>query len=222
MPLSELIKSEHSFLNTQHNCRDAITLMEDEMLQQMPLLDESTQQYIALIQYKDVLDWQDEQQLLVHTSLLNYKPAISANAHPFDALKVMRNNELAILPVLDKQQAYLGYLTREDLINYLGQQTAIEQEGAIIVVEVAQKDLSFAEIARICESEQVPIWSMHSYVLPESGRVEITIKTNSVHVSGLVQSIERHNLQVTAVFGDQSRDTDIEDRYDLLMTYLNM
>lgn len=222
MPLSELIKSEHSFLNTQHTCGDAIALMEDEMQKQLPLLDQSTMQYLALIHYQDVLDWHDAQQLLIHTSLLNFKPAILANAHPFDALKVMRNNQLAILPVLDKQQVYLGYLTQEDLINYLGQQTAIQQEGAIMVVEVAQKDLSFAEIARICESEQVPIWSMHSYIIPETGRVEITIKTNSVHVSGLVQSIERHNFQVTAVFGDQSRDTDIEDRYDLLMTYLNM
>ena len=99
MPLSELIKSEHSFLNTLHTCGDAIALMEDEMQKQLPLLDQSTMQYLALIHYHDVQDWHDAQQLLIHTSLLNFKPAILANAHPFDALKVMRNNQLAILPV---------------------------------------------------------------------------------------------------------------------------
>ena len=198
----------------------ALVLMEENNLTQLPLVLED--KYMALIQENDVLDLDNTDAQLNAADLLNYKPAVFANGHPFEALRVAHQQNLSIVPVINNENTYLGSITRNDLIKYIAENSGLDSPGGILVLEIEPRNYSLNEIARICESEDVTIISTQLFTNRVSGKIEVTIKTNRSDLSAVVQSFERHEYVVKEVFGEQGAHEDMLDRYKLLMNYINM
>ncbi len=198
----------------------ALSLMEENNLTQLPLVAE--QKYMALIQENDVLDWDTPESPLSKASFLNYRPAVFASGHPFEALRVAHQHNLAVVPVVDNENTYLGAITKDELLKYITENSGVDNPGGIIVIEVAPRDYSLSEIARICESEQVIIIATQLMTNKASGKLEITLKANRNDLQGLASSFERHNFVVKELYGEQSNFEDMQDRYKLLMNYINM
>lgn len=198
----------------------ALFLMEENNLTQLPLVLEH--KYLSLVQENDVLDLDNANALLNTTDLLDYKPAVFANGHPFEALRVAHQQNLSIVPVIDKENTYLGAITRDDLLKYIAENSGLDSPGGILVLEIEPRNYSLHEIARICESEDVIIISTQLFTNRASGKIEVTIKTNKTDLQAVVQSFERHNYVVKEVFGEQSSHDDMLDRYKILMNYINM
>ena len=194
--------------------------MEENNLTQLPLVLED--KYLSLVQEADVLDLTNTDILLDTSDFLDYKPAVFAGGHPFEALRVVHQENLSIVPVIDKENNYLGAITRDDLLKYIAENSGLDTPGGILVLEIEPRNYSLHEIARICESEDVIIISTQLFTNRESGKIEVTLKTNRTDLQGVVQSFERHNYIVKEVFGEQSMHDDMLDRYKTLMNYINM
>jgi acetoin utilization protein AcuB len=50
----------------------------------------------------------------------------------------------------------------------------------------------------------------------------MTIKVNKTNISSVVASLWRNDYVVKATFRDGGAQSDIQDRYDLLMNYLDL
>ena len=198
----------------------ALVLMEENNLTQLPLVLED--KYMALIQENDVLDLDNTDAQLSAADLLDYKPAVFANGHPFEALRVAHQQNLSIVPVINNENTYLGSITRNDLLKYIAENSGLDSPGGILVLEIEPRNYSLNEIARICESEDVTIISTQLFTNRASGKIEVTLKTNRNDLSAVVQSFERHEYVVKEVFGEQGAHEDMLDRYKLLMNYINM
>jgi acetoin utilization protein AcuB len=198
----------------------ALFLMEENNLTQLPLVAED--KYMALVQENDVMDWDTPESPLSKASFLDYRPAVFATGHPFDALRIAHQHKLSVVPVVNNENTYLGAITRNDLLNYIAENSGLDNPGGIVVIEIAPRDYSLAEIARVCENEEVTIISTQLHTNPASGKLELTLKTNRTDLQGLVDSLERHNFRVKEVYGEQAHFEDIMDRYNLLMNYINM
>src|ERR1043165_5751509 len=198
----------------------ALVLMEENNLTQLPLVLEN--KYMALIQENDVLDLDNTDAQLSAADLLDYKPAVFASGHPFEALRVAHQQNLSIVPVINNENTYLGSITRDDLLKYIAENSGLDSPGGILVLEIEPRNYSLNEIARICESEDVIIISTQLFTNRVSGKIEVTIKTNRNDLSAVVQSFERHEYVVKEVFGEQSGNEYMMDRYKLLMNYINM
>jgi acetoin utilization protein AcuB len=198
----------------------ALFLMEENNLTQLPLVLED--KYMALVQENDVMDLANADNQLNSSDILNYKPAVLATGHPFEALRVAHQQNLSIVPVVDKENTYLGSITRNDLLKYIAENSGLDSPGGILVLEIEPRNYSLHEIARIAESEDVTIFSSQLFTNRVSGKIEVTIKTNRNDLQGLVQAFERYNYVVKEVFGDQTAHEDMLGRYQLLMNYINM
>ena len=198
----------------------ALFLMEENNLTQLPLVVEH--KYMALVQENDVLDLDNTVSPLSAGDLFDYKPAVFASGHPFEALRVAHQQNLSIVPVVDNQNTYLGSITRNDLLKYITENSGLDSPGGILVLEIEPRNYSLHEIARICESEDVIIISTQLFTNRDSGKIEVTIKTNRNDLAGVVQAFERYNYVVKEVFGEQNSHEDLLDRYKLLMNYINM
>jgi CBS domain-containing protein len=152
----------------------------------------------------------------------DFRPAISINAHPFEAMRIMHLHQLSILPVINEENEYAGCLSQERLMQYLIESINIDVLGGIIVLEMEPRNYSLAQIARICENEQVIILGLQAKTNPNSSKLEVTIKTNSTDLSAVVQAFERYDYSVVDTFGDTKIENDTSDRYRLLMNYINM
>jgi acetoin utilization protein AcuB len=198
----------------------ALLLMDENNFTQLPLV--ADDKYMALVQENDVMDWEAPESPLSAAGFLNYRPAVFSTGHPFEALRIAHQHNLSVVPVVNSENTYLGAITRNDLLNYITENSGLDNPGAIIVLELAPRDYSLAEIARICENEEVLIISTQLHTNTTSGKLELTLKTNRTDLAAAISSFERHNFAVKEVYGEHSNDTDIMDRFNLLMNYINM
>ena len=142
--------------------------------------------------------------------------------HIYDALQYMDAQQLQLLPVLDKENHYLGVLTYRDLLSAINETMGNKGAGAIIVLELGVHDLSFSHIAHIFESENIRILHTAIREIPNTTKLELTIKVDKQHIASVVASLWRFDYVVKATFNDGSQDSDIKERYDILMNYLNL
>jgi CBS domain-containing protein len=220
MRIEQLISPIIPTLELTDTGNRALSLMEENNISHLPLIAE--QQYKALVHENDVMDWEMPESPLSKADFLNYRPAVFANSHPYDALRIAHQHNLSIVPVIDSSNLYLGSITRHELLSYITESSGLDNPGAIIVLELDPRNYTLVDIARICENEDVAIISTQLRSNSATGKAEITIKTNRMDLRGVISSFERHNYVVKAVYGEQNSDEDMQDRFDLLMNYINM
>lgn len=189
-------------------------------LQQIPIV--ANTHYFGILDAKDLLNLLPESNQLDTHLFESFRPAININAHPFEALRIMHQHQLSILPVINEDNEYAGSLSQDRLMQYLIESINIDVVGGIIVLEMESRNYSLAQIARICENEQVIILGVQAKTNAVSSKLEVTIKTNSTDLSAVVQAFERYEYTVVDTFGDTKIENDTSDRYRLLMNYINM
>ena len=220
MASQELIAASIPTLLPTDSGSRALLLMEQNNIEHIPVVADDL--YLALVQENDLLEWDNAEDELSKSDLLRYSPAINVNAHPYEAIKVSNDQNLSIVPVVDNENHYLGAITRDKIIAYLAEYTGLEVPGGILVLEISPLDYSLYEIARICESEEVVILNTQLYNNAATEKMELTIKTNRTNVDGLAETLERFGYTVKKVYGKHANKDNMMDRYNLLMTYINM
>ncbi len=198
----------------------ALHLMEENNVTHLPLVIDK--KYTALIQEHVLIDWPTPESPLSMAGFLDYRPAVFASGHPFDALRVAHVHNLDIVPVVDNVNTYLGSITRNNLLHFITENSGLDHPGGIIILEIAPRNYSLAEIARICENEDVTIISTQLYTDTESGMLHITLKTNRSDLSSVSSSFERYGYVIREVFGAALNQDHMLDRYKLLMNYINI
>lgn len=198
----------------------ALNIMEESHMTQLPLVQED--KYLALIHENDVLDWDMPEYALDKASFLNYRPAVFANGHPFDALRIAHQQNLSIVPVIGNDNKYIGAITRDALLKYVTENSGVDNPGGILVLEMEPRNYSLTEIARICENEDVLVISSQITNNATTGLLEVTLKTNRTNLEPVISSFERHDYQIKEVFGAQVGQEDLMSRYNLLMNFINM
>lgn len=219
MNLQLITSAAVPFLQLQDTGNSALALMEENNLSQLPLVTNDV--FVALVQESDLLDWHTPEEPLEHAAFLTFKPAISALGHPFEAMLLMHDMNLNVLPVIDGEHKYLGCITRDGLLKYITENSGINTPGGILVLEIAPRNYTLVEIARICENEDVII--MNAQVHPnETGMLQVTLKLNRSALDAVVSSFERHGYLVREEYGEVIDNDDISGKYNLLMNYINM
>ena len=219
MNIDQLISPAVPVLLPTDTGSHALEVMDDDSFTELPVVSEDS--YVALVQEHDLLDWKAPQDALSTSPFLNYRPAIPASAHPFEALRIVHQMNLSVLPVIDHEQKYVGSVTKDKLLAYMTENSGIENPGGIIVLEIPPRNYTLYEIARICENEDVIILNVQVFT-NEQGQLEVTLKLNRSSLDAVVSSFERHKYRVKEVYGDENKKDDITDKYNLLMNYLNM
>ncbi len=219
MNVDQILSPSVPILSTEDTGDKALALMEDSHLSELPIVHD--EHYMGLVRESDLLEWADTETKVGDEDVLNFKPAIPVSSHPFEALRVMYQMSLSVLPVVDQDQKYVGSVTPESLMVYMAQSSSVEHPGGIIVLEVAPRSYSLFELARICENEDVMVLNMQSRTTA-AGMLEVSLKLNKSVLEPVVSSFERHGYNVKEVYGEQNNNEDIETKYNLLMNYINM
>jgi acetoin utilization protein AcuB len=131
--------------------------------------------------------------------------------------------KLSVVPVLDNNLYYKGVITANDLIKHIAGISSMDQPGAIIVLELIERDYTLSQIAQIVEGNNIKVLSMYITSPSESTKLEVTLKLNSNDLTSLIRTFERYNYDVKSwVASSDSIDQFYQERFDLLMKYLNI
>ncbi|MBI1182961.1 CBS domain-containing protein [bacterium] len=140
----------------------------------------------------------------------------------FDVLKVFVETGFSALPVIDENSNLLGVLRTMDVVNYLSRTLSINNPGAFITLQLGQNDYNLQEISRIVESNNARILSLHFEPVSEEGVLICTLKINQRDLSHILATFDRFNYKYLAHSSVSEHDDGLQERYNLLMKYLNI
>lgn len=141
--------------------------------------------------------------------------------HVYDLVKAAADFQLSAVPIIDGTGNYVGVVSIYCLVRELAKISAINDPGAIIVLEVPQKDYSLSEISQIVESNDALIMSANVTSTPDSTKLDVTLKINRNNIEGIMQAFSRYEYVVSASYHQAGYGDMMRNRYDELMRYLN-
>ncbi|MDP5172457.1 MAG: CBS domain-containing protein [Bacteroidia bacterium] len=221
MIVSELISDYVPSVTSGDSATRALNWMNEFKLSQLPVVDD--RKFQGLITENDLLDADNLEASVGEIKFSGWDSAfIYEGNHVYDALDLMFNLKLEVLPVLDEESMYLGVITFRELAPYLGRLFAVHQPGGILVLEIPKNGYSLSEIGRITESGDAKVLSLYLWAHPEGHVVWVTLKLNVEDLSRVVAAFERFDYTVVRIYHKVEPLDDYRRNIDALMNYLNM
>ena len=157
-------------------------------------------------------------------SLIGAEPVfVSQNAHVFEATKVLMDNHLTTLAVVSEDAKYIGLVRRYELFDRFARMLATQESGAIVALEVAERDVSLSQIIYLFEQNDVRVLSLSTEKMdPIEETIAVTVKVNVRDVSRVKALLEHNGYKVVAAFGEDEDDQELFDRVQEFMRYLEV
>ncbi|MES2798871.1 MAG: CBS domain-containing protein [Bacteroidota bacterium] len=214
----ELITQEIPPLKASDTGEKALEWMDELKVTHLPVLKKGN--FVGLISESDLLDKmslnENLDQLFDHLP----RPYVYADAHIYEIMKRIADHKISVLPILDKEEKYLGCTSIYHLLTVFANTGSIKETGGIIVVEMNAADYSMAKIAQIVEGNGAKILSSYIMSAVDSTKVELTLKINQIELSSIIRTFERYDYVIKETYQKSSSDDDLQDRFDSLMYYL--
>lgn len=209
-------------LKTSDSVQIGLDRMIEFRVSHLPIVND--QQFLGLITSDDLIEAVDRTLQVggLSLSLSFHQSFVHEWQHVYDSIRLLDEQKLSVVPVVDKNNNYLGVISVYAMMRYVSVVTASKEPGAILVLGISNRDNSMTHIAQIIESDNVQILSSYVESFPDSTKLEITLKLNRVEVSTVVASLIRHNYTIRGVFNDSKSNEGAMDRYDQLMNYLDI
>lgn len=138
-----------------------------------------------------------------------------------DVLKAFAAHNCNIIPVLNRDNQYLGYYELADIMGIFNETPFLNEAGGIIVIEKEAKDYSFSEISQIVESNGSRIYGIFISAL-EGSRIELTLKISQEGINNVAQTFRRYNYVVLSQHDEDKFMEDLKERSGYLDKYLNI
>jgi hypothetical protein len=138
-----------------------------------------------------------------------------------DILEAFALHNSNIMPVLGKDNAYIGYYELSDIMSLFNDTPFLNEAGGIIVIEKEQREYSFSEICQIVESNNAKILGV--FISKMDGEmVQATIKIGHIGMNAIVQTFRRYNYHIVSNHEEDRFLEDLKDRSNYLDKYLNI
>lgn len=219
MIAAEFISQVVAPLKTSDTGEQALTIMNVYHVKHLPIVNNEV--LLGTISEQDILN-HDLSEPLGSYGLSLIKGFVNKDDHLFEVMGKMANTKLTTIPVVDDNGVYQGIITQEDLIQYYAESFSFREPGSILVLDMRKRDYSLAEISRIVEAEDVAILSTFLTSNNDNDDVIVTLKINTQDAQRAIAALKRHEYNIKASFAEVNYLEDLKDRYDALMSYLNV
>lgn len=219
MLASQIIQSGFPAINLFDKVSFALQLMDEYDVLHLPVLSE--EKYAGLISKDDLLD-ADESSLVASCEASLLQLSIKGEEYFLTALKIVADNELSLLPVVNPQSELTGVIAAKDLLRRVSLFIGNEERGGVIVLQVEKRNFSFGEVNRLVETNDAYITQVNTYTEADTGLVIVTLKVNKVEVSDIVATFQRYEYVVRYYFGEETYANELKENYNHLLSYLNM
>lgn len=138
-----------------------------------------------------------------------------------DTFETFAQNQSNILPVLNSENKYLGYIELSDILHQFNETPFLNEPGGIIVLEKGSLDYSFSEIGQIIESQNARIAGMF-VSFQENDLTQITIKVNTSSLNEILQTLRRYGYTIISEHQEDLYSKSLKERSRYLDKYLNI
>lgn len=220
MTAGQLVDLELPYLETVDTLDKAIGFMDEFKLSHYPVINGAL--FIGLIYEEDAYELDDWSKTIAQSKIRLPEISIGVNEHFLTAVNKIEISKLSCLPVVDEQNAFMGLLTRDRVVNVFGNSSIVQDQGGVIEIEMATIDYYLTEITRIVENTGMKILGTYIRSNPDANKIVLTIKLNKPEVETVISALDRFGYNVLASYQSKSENSDMQNRYDNLMNFLNI
>lgn len=206
-------------LKTSDTGVEALGLMSEFNLSHYPIV--NNEQLLGLISDEDIIGNSIEEPIGSYSLSLS-KAYAKENDHLYEVLGLLGESKLTIIPVVDNEDNYLGIITQNDLLNYFAESGSFTEPGSVMVLEIPKRDYSMSEISQIVESEGGVILSSFINTNLDESIVDVTLKINKHNIAAIISNFERYSYKIKFTMQEEEIFDAAKERYDSLMSYLNV
>ena len=206
-------------LRTSDTGEEALGMMNDFYIRHLPVV--NNEQLLGLMSEDDILGY-DVEEPIGSYGLSAPTPCVRLKDHIYEVMRMLAEYRLTVIPVIDDAGNYSGLITLEDLMRFFADTASFRDPGCIIVLEMTRLDYSLSEIARIVESENAVILNAFVNSYPDSAAIDVTLKINRQEILSILNTFERYDYTVKASFNEAEYMDSLRERYDALISYLNV
>ncbi len=126
-----------------------------------------------------------------------------------------------IVPVINKNEKYLGYISYEDVFQELSKYPLFSESGAVLTVEVPTKRYSMTEIANIIESNNAKLYGSFISEMTEDF-VRVTLKIGNENLSSIDATFQRYDYKIVEKFYNDEKTDMLKDRFGFLQKFIEI
>lgn len=220
MLIKDTIEYELPFLYSYFSVADAINWCE-QYNSKFAFINDENKILIGYVSLAELYELDDS--LTISTiELHEFKYRIFETQHVFELLKICSTLDSYILPILSLQNKIIGFCNPEKILQQYLENNPLSDEGGTIILSVNSNDYSLSEISKIVESNGATILNVTLNFNTQTQKIEVTLKINRTDLKNIEATFERYQYQIINVFHQSEYDSQIRDRIDNLLKYLQV
>lgn len=215
----EILTKDIPSIKTDTSGTQAQAIMDDLKIKHLPVIEKG--KYVYLLSEKDLFEMEDIENNIGNSSV--YAPYVYKKTSILEVLRIMNNDNLSYLPVINQEGGLEGGITLPALMEGLNEICNAASDGALIAIETNLQDYVLSQIIHLIESNNARILAFFSYFVSETSKHILLIKIDLEDASPILRSLERFNYNVK-YYAQKHILTDetMKNRLDELMYYLEM
>jgi CBS domain-containing protein len=219
MTAAELITTQLPVLQLTDTAADALHKMQEHRLSEIPVINGN--QLAGLVREEEVEDAAPDSLLSLLEDDFD-RSAVRPGDFFLSLLKLMRQRDLQLVPVVEEERGYLGAVTVTALLQAAAQYTSSGEPGGVIILQLLPHQFSISEIGRIVESNDARVIHLNTWTESATGHLMVAIKVNKTEIQDILASLERYEYTVVRFFGENQSEDVLRMNFDHLMNYLRM
>ena len=217
MYITEYLSNEIKPGKVNSSPSQLLEVVQENKLTHLPLF--KGLDFVGNISEEDLIELSIDDEKVDYTSYLE-SFYLSESSTLLDAIQMMYTNQANILPIINEQSRYVGFITEMDIINTFANFPFVAAQGVSMLVSIAEKDLSMTAISNIIEVNNGKILGM-MIVGNKEDSVYVLLKFSSSNLLAIGETFERYGYQVIQKFYNDEKQELLQSRYAQLLKYMN-
>lgn len=216
--ITDYINNDYKPLESKDLVGTVCDFFDEVSFSHFPVVEESV--YIGCISSDDIYTFDKEK------PIYHYRYAMEGffarnNMIWMDVLEVFAKNQTNVVPVLDENNAYVGYYEIQDIIRLFNETPFLKEPGGIVVVGKPAADYSMSQIVQIVESNNGKVLGVF---ISEAtiDTVQVTVKISLGAMNEILQTFRRYNYEIVSEHQEDAYLNSLKERSDYLDKYLNL
>ncbi|QCX53162.1 CBS domain-containing protein [Elizabethkingia sp. JS20170427COW] len=138
-----------------------------------------------------------------------------------DSIRILKSFNANVIPIINSEEKYLGSISIVNIFQEFSQYPFFWENGAILIVEVDEREYSMTEIAKIVEGNNAKFYGAFIYHC-DQGKIQVVVKVSRDNLSSIDETFDRFGYRVVHKFYSDLRDELLKDRLGFLQKYMEI
>lgn len=147
--------------------------------------------------------------------------AILEDNNMMDSIRLFYTFSANVIPVINKNEKYLGYITCEDIFQNFSRYPLFSETGAILTIETPARKYSMTEIANIVESNNSKFYGGFITFMSDEV-IHVTIKISNENLSSIDATFDRYDYRIVEKYYSDEKSDLFKDRFGFFQKFIEI